>query len=69
MYVKNILKNDKSISNERINILIFSLKIFDKSLTGKKPPDEINENAKFSESNVLIEMRFKITKIKRVIPE
>ena len=29
--------------------------IFDKSLTGKKPPDEIIVKARFKESNVLIE--------------
>ena len=32
--------------------------IFDKSLTGKKPPDEIIVRARFKESNVLIEKIF-----------
>ena len=32
--------------------------IFDKSLTGKKPPDEINVKARFKESNVLTENKF-----------
>ncbi len=46
-----------------------SLIILDKSLVGKKPPEEINENAKFKESKVLIENKFSITKITKVIPE
>ena len=46
-----------------------SLIILDKSFVGKKPPEEINENAKFKESKVLIENIFSITKITKVIPE
>ena len=43
-----------------------SLIILDKSFVGKKPPEEINENAKFKESKVLIENRFSIIKITKV---
>ena len=32
--------------------------MFDKSLTGKNPPDDIIVNATFNESNVLIEEKF-----------
>ena len=46
-----------------------SLIILNKSFVGKKPPEEINENAKFKESKVLIENKFSITKITKVIPE
>ena len=44
-------------------IWAFSLIIIDKSLTGKKPPDEIIVKAKFNESNILIEKIFKIINI------
>ena len=43
--------------------------IFDKLFVGKKPPEEFKENAKFNESKVLIENKFSITKITKVIPE
>ena len=43
--------------------------IFDRSFTGKNPPEEINENAKFKESKDLSENKFRITKIIRVIAE
>tara|TARA_E500000178_G_C16682351_1_gene599909 strand:+ start:295 stop:483 length:189 start_codon:yes stop_codon:yes gene_type:complete len=43
--------------------------MLERSLTGKKPPDEINVKAKFSESKDLIEKKFKIMKIKRVKAE
>ena len=46
-----------------------SLIILDNSLTGKKPPDEISVKAKFKESKALIEKKFNIIKIKRVINE
>ena len=47
----------------------FSFTIFERSFTGKKHQDEINVNAKFNESNDLIEKRFKVIKIKSVILE
>ena len=46
-----------------------SLIILDKLFVGKKPPEEIKDNAKFNESNVLIENKFSIIKITKVIPE
>ena len=64
-----MLKNDVSIKREKIIIWIFSLKIDDKSLTGRNPPDEIKLKAKFRASKVLIENKFKITKISNVIIE
>ena len=48
---------------------MLSLKILERSFTGKKPPEEINVKAKFNESKDLIEKIFKITKIRRVKPE
>ena len=41
----------------------------DRSFTGKKPPEDISENAKFNELKDLIEKRFKIIKIASVKPE
>ena len=46
-----------------------SLIILDKLFVGKKPPEEINENAKFKESKVLMDSKFSIIKITKVIPE
>ena len=43
--------------------------IFERSLTGKNPPDEIIVKAKFNESNDLIEKIFKTKKINNVKPE
>ena len=43
--------------------------ILDKLFVGKKPPEEIKENAKFNESKVLIENKFNIIKITKVMPE
>ena len=57
------------MSNDKIIIWEFSLKIFERSFTGKNPPDEIIVNAKFNESKDLIEMKFRIIKINNVIPE
>ena len=42
------------------------VKIFDKLLVGKNPPEEINVNDKFNELNVLTLNKFKIIKILRV---
>ena len=46
-----------------------SLIILDKLFVGKNPPEEINENAKFKESKVLIDSKLSIVKITKVIPE
>ena len=40
--------------------------MLERSLTGKKPPEEINVKARFKESKDLIEKMFNITKIKSV---
>ena len=69
MYEKKRLKKENNIIKENIIIWVFSLIIIDKSLTGKKPPDEIIVKAKFNESNVLIEKIFKITNISIVNDE
>ena len=61
-----MLKNDNNINIDKITIWEFSLTILDKSLTGKKPPEEIRVKAKFRESKDLIEKIFKITNITRV---
>ena len=61
-----MLKNEVNINKEKIIICEFNLIILDKSLTGKKPPEDTRVNAKFKESKDLIEKIFKITKIKNV---
>ena len=43
--------------------------MLESSFTGKNPPDEIIVKAKFNESKVLMDKRFKIKKIKKVKPE
>ena len=45
---------------------MLSLIIFERSLTGKNPPEEIIVNAKFKESKTLIEKKFKIRNIDNV---
>ncbi|MDB9936628.1 hypothetical protein OAD13_01125 [Candidatus Pelagibacter sp.] len=45
------------------------IKIFDKLLDGKKPPEEITVIARFKELNILTSNIFKITKIPNVISE
>ena len=67
--MKKRLKKEKSINNENIIIWVFSLIIVDNSLTGKKPPDEIIVKARFNESNVLIEKKFKTININIVNDE
>jgi len=42
---------------------VSSLIILDKLFVGKKPPEEINENARFKESKVLIDSKFSIIKL------
>ena len=64
-----MLKNDVNIRIDKIIICVFSFNIFERSLTGKKPPDEIKVKARFKESKDLIENIFKMIKIKRVRPE
>ena len=52
-------------------IIIWELfiKIFDRLLDGKKPPDEIIVIAKFKELNILISNIFRMIKIPNVINE
>ena len=69
LYVKNILKNDVSISKEDIIICGSFIRIFDKLLDGKKPPEEMIVIARFKELNVLISKMFSIIKIPNVINE
>ena len=69
LYVKNILKNDVNISIDVITIWELFIKILDKLLDGKKPPDEITVIARFRELNILIPKKFKIIKIPNVINE
>ena len=64
-----MLKNDVNIRIDKIIIWVLSLIILDRSFTGKKPPEEINEKAKFNESKDLIEKILRIIKIISVIPE
>ena len=64
-----MLKKDKSIKIEKKKIWTLSLITFDRSLTGRNPPDDIIENARFNESKDLIDKIFKIIKIKRVNEE
>ena len=66
LYPKKILKKDRSINIDRTMIWIFSLKMLDRSLTGKNPPEEISVKARFKESKDLIEKIFRIKKIKNV---
>ena len=61
-----MLKNDVSINIENITICKLFTRIFDKSLVGKKPPEEIIVIAKFSELKVLIFNRLRIKKIDKV---
>ena len=64
-----MLKNENKSNKEKIIIWVSFLKIFESSLVGKKPPEEIIVNARFKESKVLKEIRFKITNINNVKPE
>ena len=43
--------------------------MFESSFVGKNPPDEIIVKAKFKESKLLIDIRFRIIKINNVKPE
>ena len=64
-----MLKKDVSINNEIKITWASSLIMLDRSFTGKKPPDDISVNAKFSELNALIEKKFRMIKIASVKPE
>ena len=64
-----MLKKDVNIKNDKTIVWVSFLIILDKLFAGKKPPEEIKENAKFNESKVLMENKFNIMKITKVIPE
>ena len=57
------------MSREIIMIWELFIRIFDKLLDGKKPPEEITVIAKFNELNILTSKIFKIKKIPNVIDE
>ena len=69
LYIKKILKKDNNINIDKTTIWMLSLIIFERSLTGKNPPEEIIVNAKFKESKALIEKKFKIKNIDNVKTE
>ena len=64
-----MLKNDSNIIKDKTIICILSLIILERSLTGRNPPEEIIVKAKFKESKVLIEKKFKTMNIKSVKDE
>ena len=64
-----MLKNEVSIKNEKIIICELLVKIFERLLVGKKPPEEIMLIAKFKELKDLIFSKFKIIKMDNVISE
>ena len=66
LYIKKILKKETNINNEKIIICEFWTSIVERSLTGKKPPDEIIVIAKFNEFNDLIPNILRIKKIANV---
>ena len=67
--MKKILKKEININNEKIIIWDWLVKIDERSLVGKKPPDEIIVIDKFKELKDLKSKIFKIKKIDIVIPE
>ena len=54
------------MSKDKIIICEFSLIIFERSFTGRKPPDDIKVKARFNESKDLIEKILRTIKIIRV---
>ena len=66
LYTKKILKKETSINIEKIIICEFWRSIVERSLVGKKPPDEIIVIAKFNELNVLMPNKLRIIKIVNV---
>ena len=57
------------MSKDKIIIWEFSLIIFERSFTGRKPPDDIKVKARFNESKDLIEKMLRTIKISKVKPE
>ena len=67
--MKKILKKETSISTEKIIICVWEIKIDERLLVGKKPPEEIIVIDKFKELKDLISKIFRIMKIEIVIPK
>ena len=67
--MKKILKKETNINNEKITIWDWLIKIDERLLDGKKPPDEIIVIDKLRELKDLISKKFKIKKIDKVILE
>ena len=61
-----MLKKDININRATTTVWVLSFIILEKSLTGRKPPEEIRVKAKLSELNDLIENIFKIINIIKV---
>ena len=64
--MKKILKKETSIKSEKIIICVLVNKIDDRLLTGRNPPDEMIDNAKFRELYDRNPNKFKIIKIETV---
>ena len=64
-----ILKKETNIDNEKIIICVWVIKIDERLLVGKKPPEEIIVIDKFKELKDLISKIFRIIKIEIVIPK
>ena len=67
--MKKILKKETSINKEKIIIWDWLVSIDERSLVGKKPPDEIMVIDKFNELKDRISKIFRIKKIVIVIPK
>ena len=66
MYVKKRLKNERSITKEKIISFVLVFNNADKVFVGKKPPDEITVIDKLNETKDLKSKIFNIKKIKKV---
>ena len=49
LYIKKILKNETSIKSDKITIWVLVINIDERLLTGRNPPDDIIDSAKFKE--------------------
>ena len=56
--MKKRLKKENNIDIDRMILLMSVVNVVSKLLLGKNPPDDIIVNARFKESNVLIENKF-----------
>ena len=67
--MQKILKKETNINNEKITIWDWLIKIDERLLDGKNPPDEIIVIDKLREWKVLTSKIFKIKKIDKVMQE